>query len=343
MRKFKKSVFTIAALFLSMSLCACGEVSKAAYETSEMYVTDSLYSTNGYMAESYADKYSDYSYSDSFDVASTGSDKYESNNVKADTARKLIKNYNLNVETEEFDSLVAALEERISFLGGYIQNLDTYNGGYKSGKGNRYSRITARIPVSKSEAFIDFVGNNANITSKDYDVTDVTLDYVDKESRKATYEVEQTRLLALLEKAETINEILTIESRLSEVRYQLESMESQLRTYDNLIDYSTIYISVSEVTHYTAPEPVGFGERISRSFADGLESVRDGLKEFMIDFVYALPGLVLFLIIVVVIVLILVAIIKGCKKRNSAKVAKRSKELMERAKKTAEEKASKNE
>ena len=36
-------------------------------------------------------------------------------------------------------------------------------------------------------------------------------------------------------------------NRLSEVRYQLESIESQLRTFDNRIDYSTVYLYIDEV------------------------------------------------------------------------------------------------
>ena len=69
----------------------------------------------------------------------------------------------------------------------------------------------------------------------------MTLQYVDLESHKKALTTEQDRLIELMEQAETVEDIITIEGRLSEVRYQLESMESQLRTYDNKIDYSTVY------------------------------------------------------------------------------------------------------
>ena len=64
---------------------------------------------------------------------------------------------------------------------------------------------------------------------------------------KQTYkelETEQQRLLELLETAESLDDILTIESRLTEVQYELDSKESQLRTYDNQIDYSTVYLDL---------------------------------------------------------------------------------------------------
>ena len=79
----------------------------------------------------------------------------------------------------------------------------------------------------------------------------MTLDYVDVESRKKMLETEQQRLLELLETAESLDDILTIESRLTEVQYELDSKESQLRTYDNQIDYSTVYLDIDEVVRYT--------------------------------------------------------------------------------------------
>ena len=74
---------------------------------------------------------------------------------------------------------------------------------------------------------------------------------------------EQERIWALLEKADTLEAVIALEERLSEIRYQLESMESQLKLYDNQVDYSTVSIHISEVAVYTptgsqsvgAPDP----------------------------------------------------------------------------------------
>ena len=75
------------------------------------------------------------------------------------------------------------------------------------------------------------------------------------ESRKKSLEIEQERIWQFLEKAESIDTVITLEQRLSDIRYQLESMESQLRLYDNQVDYSTVYLSISEVTAYTPVTP----------------------------------------------------------------------------------------
>ena len=100
------------------------------------------------------------------------------------------------------------------------------------------------------------------------------------ESHKKTLETEQERLMALLEQAESLEDILTLEKYLSDVRYQLERMESQLRTYDNLVDYTTVHMYITEVKELT-PEPPEEeetpGQRLVNGFMESLEDVKDGL------------------------------------------------------------------
>lgn len=243
--------------------------------------------------------------------------------------RKLIKNVNLNVETEQFDVLVPGLENRIAALGGYIEDMssysrnDHYSSDYVGTRYLRYASMTVRIPKQNLDAFLDEVGEQSNIVSRSENVTDVTLQYVDLESHKKALTTEQSRLLQLMEQAESVEDIITIESRLSEVRYQLESMESQLRTYDNKIDYSTVYLYIDEVERYTPTEEVTTGERIRTGFMDSLRGVGRGIGNFAIWFVVNLPYLAVWAVIIIVIVLIVRLIIKAAAKRRTKRAAKR--------------------
>lgn len=99
-------------------------------------------------------------------------------------------------------------------------------------RSSRCSNLTARIPENKLDAFLTEVSGQGNVTYKNESVQDVTLQYTDITSRKKTLQMEQDRLWELLEKAESIDAVIALESRLSEVRYQLESIESQLRTLE---------------------------------------------------------------------------------------------------------------
>ena len=248
--------------------------------------------------------------------------------------RKLIKRVSLDVDTNMFDELMNNLETKITSLGGYIESSNTWNGScYYQSTAARISNLTVRIPKDKLDSFVEEIGNQSNIISKEERVEDVTLQYVDMESHKSALLVEQERLLELMSQAESIDDIITIESRLSDVRYQLESMESQLRTYDNLIDYATISISISEVVRFTPQPTQTTWEKIKEGFSNNLFNIKKGIKNFCIGFIIAIPYLILWAIIIVLMFFLIRFLIKWNDKRNT-----RKKEIKERRSHQTDEK-----
>ena len=238
--------------------------------------------------------------------------------------RKLIKNVDMSVETEEYDALIPALENQVASLGGYIEEMSVSNRIYHytndmNLKNMRSAYMTARIPKENLDAFVSAVAQQSNVVRRYESVTDVTLQYVDLESHKKALSAEQDRLLELMEKAETVEDIITIEGRLSEVRYQLESMESQLRTFDNKIDYSTVNISIDEVEIYSPNETTSAWQRISVGFMNSLRGVGRGISNFVIWFIIHLPYIVVWAVIIVVIILIIRAVRRSMSKRRNVK------------------------
>lgn len=233
----------------------------------------------------------DYDYSD--EGAAPGSSAGSAGSVVPE-GRKLITTVNMDVETRQFDEAVAQLETRIAEMGGYVESMDTYNGSRYSGSaGSRHSDMTVRIPQARLREFLTAVSEVSNVVRRSESVNDVTLSYVDMESRRDVLRTEQSRLLEFLDRAETIEEIITLEERLSNVRYQLESMESQLRTLDNKVDYATVRLSVSEVRELTPVEEPTLGERISEGFMGSLRNIRDGLTELFVWFIIGSPYLLI--------------------------------------------------
>ena len=227
---------------------------------------------------------------------------------KGDTSsskRKLIKTVNMNVETQEYDALMANLERKIDELGGYIENLESYNGSNYSGQTRRNASMTIRIPQENLDGFVSAVSDLANIVRRTENVEDITLDYVDLKSHKESLQVEQERLLELLERAETLEDIITLENRLTSVRYQIESMESQLRTYDDKVDYSTVTLRIDEVQVYTPTREDTSWERMVNGLMESLENIRDGAVNFGIWFVIHSPYLLIWGVIIAVIVIVI--------------------------------------
>ncbi len=242
--------------------------------------------------------------------------------VKDSSKRKLVTTVNIAAETENFEATLGNIESKVKELGGYIESSDVYNNSNYSYSGARSASLKVRIPANKLDEFIDMVDGSNNIINKSVSVEDVTLTYVDMQSRKNSLKTEEKRLLEILESAETVEDIITIEDKLASVRYELESIESQLRSYDNMVDYSTVYLSVDEVKTYTPVEKESILTRIERGFKDNLENVKEGLEDFIVVFVSSLPQLFVLAIVVFIIVLIIKAIVKNTRKRRAKRMEK---------------------
>lgn len=230
--------------------------------------------------------------------------------------RKLIRTVNLNAETEDMDALLNKIEEQVAALEGYVENREVQSGSNYSSYRSRYANLVIRIPVSRADEFVNHVSGVSNITSSSETNQDVTLTYISTESRVKALQTEESRLLELLAKAETMADLLEIESRLTEVRYELENVTSQLRTYDNLVDYATVKLYISEVQKLTPVEEETFWQRVSGGFVESLEDLRDSFEEMAVWILVKLPYLLLMAVLVAV---VLVAVKLKRKKRKNQK------------------------
>ena len=208
----------------------------------------------------------------------------------AQSDRKLIRTVSMDAETENYDTLITALEEKLTALGGYTESRQT--GTY--GSTRRWSSMTIRIPADNLSAFVTHVSKNANVLSTSEETKDVTLQYVDTESKITALETEQARLLELLAGAQNLSEILEIEARLSDVTYELERYASQKRSYDNQITYATVRLTVEEVEVLTPVEEPSVFDRIRTGFTSSLHGVSDGLVNLFVLLIAGSPYLLVY-------------------------------------------------
>lgn len=216
-----------------------------------------------------------------------------------DPNAKLIRTVYIDAQTKQYEELVNALDAKITALGGYIESRDAYNGSEYRNYRNRYCNMVIRIPAENLDAFITHVNENFNVTNTSESVENVTLEYADTASRVEALEVEQTRLLELLEKAESLEDILKIEERLSEVRYELTSYASRLRVMDNQVTYATVHLNINEVEVLTPVEDPTVWERISSGFSSSLEDVTEGAVDVFVWIVSESPVLLVWAVVIV--------------------------------------------
>lgn len=227
--------------------------------------------------------------------------------------RKWIITVNMDAETNDLDALMTSLDARITAMNGYVEDQTTYNGSSNSSRRYRYADLTIRIPAEDVNAFTEEVAGIANVVSKNLSREDITLTYVATESKITALETEEARLLELLAQAETMSDLLEIEARLSDVRYELESYSSRLRLYDNQVDYATIHLYISEVQEYTPVAEKTTWERIRDGFVSSLKGLKEGAVDILVWVLANSPYIVVWGVIIACLILVVKKLRKGRK------------------------------
>ena len=215
----------------------------------------------------------------------------------APVTKKLVKTARMSGETKDYDNFMSWLSLQVNSLNGYVENMnedtsrhyssrlyyadynsydwyeDDADDGYYM---TRYANMTVRIPADSLDAFMNLVGAQCNVTSRSSSVEDITLTYVDVESRIKALETQREKIMEFMETAEDMADLITLESRLSEINWQLDSAMSQRNVMDNQVDYATLSLYVDEVLDFTDMSglPKSYGERLAAAFTKGLRDIK---------------------------------------------------------------------
>lgn len=314
---------------LAFSLSACSATSNTATSTDTLYMPS--------VAESYSDDYysysNDYSYPDAemaiMEEMGTDTSKLVSSGagltsvVAAPTAisfaEKIIYSAYASVETILFEDAVAALNDMITQYDAfveysYITGAD-YRSTYYGYNPMRNANYTIRVPRENYSALTNSLSTLGNVTNTSSNAENVTEHYTDVDARLKVYLTEESRLLIMLEKADNIEDMITIESKLSEVRYDIERLTATLRDLDNRVNYSTVTVDLREVEELTQPQPVHrtYGQQIADGFKESMRAVGNFFKNLAKAFIVNLPVLLLIAVVVVIALLILRRVIRRLK------------------------------
>lgn len=333
----KKRIFALTGILLALLLVLAGCGSRAANDSpgvagygsyngkNESFSTGGLYDTESPMP--------------SPGEPATG----ENSGAALTTDRKLIQTAWMELESRDYAQALAALDQMVTDCGGYIESRSEQGGSLYSSRYNaRYASITARIPADKLEAAMGMAGELCNVVSRSTDVADVTESYTDTEARLKTLRLQEERLLEILSKATELSDVLELESRLSDVRYQIESYEATLRSYDSRVSYSTLHITLQEVVEYSIinDPPQTLGQRLSDGFKDSMRMVKNSAENALVWLVTYLPLVLLWAVILAVVVWLVLRLVRRAQKAGKLpKVSRKGKPQAEApAEQTAEEK-----
>ncbi|MCM1149874.1 MAG: DUF4349 domain-containing protein, partial [Butyricicoccus sp.] len=226
---------------------------------------------------------------------------------------KLIYTADINLQTTEFDEATAGLSRLVNEMGGYFENSSVNN--YSSYRSGNY---TVRVPAKSFDAFCAQVGQLCQMTYISRSAEDVSESYYDLESRLATQQTKLARLQELLEKAESMEDIITIESAISDTELNIEWLTGDLRHYDSLVGYSTVYISLDEVYRLDDVEQpaIGFGAKMAEALKNGCSTFVWSLQNLLLAVAYNWVGWLIFLVIAAAAAVVIVRAVRRRRKKR---------------------------
>lgn len=255
-----------------------------------------------------------YSSKGDFNVESVAVDtasEVETNNDATMSGAKLIRNVYIDMETTDLDKVVEEMKGRTSKYGGYIQNIQVYN--YTN---SRDYNLDIRIPYAQVDTFLDGIEEYGVISSINDSTRDITLTYAGIETRLENLNTQHKRLLELLEGAESLTDIITLEERLSDVETELDTYSLEIKNYDNLINYSTISMRISEYDYVSSHVDKSVIGRIKSGMSDNLHNIKEGFFDIVVWFVVHIPNIIIAVACIAIIVFVFKKIRKHFPKRK---------------------------
>ena len=181
----------------------------------------------------------------------------------------------------------------------------------KSQTAENYAQIVLRVKSERLNAFLDSLSEVGQVEGTQVSSDDISLSYYDTTLKKQTLENEYKRLNELLNSADNISDILTINKRLAEIESELQRLQNKLNSYDSLIEYSSLTISIYKKGE--APKKATFGDKVSSAYSvSGI--IAEGFGIFLITILPYLAG-------GAVLAVAIVFITKAAKKKKQEKIS----------------------
>ncbi len=295
---------------------------------------------NGFASNNYAMAEEEIAMEDGYDVTKNQEQsKTQSPDNMTLLEEKLVYHCNLEIETLDYAATMTSVKETISKYGGIIQSesesdsgYEWYYENYRKTSGTMHNYLEVRIPSKDYNNFLSELDGVGKVISKSTSVDNISQQYYDTTAQIEALQIQEKNLLAMLEKCETIEDMITVEQRLSEVQYELNNLQTTRRYMDMDVAYSYVNIGITEVMEYRQDsEPVKKNTFVDR-LKNTIVSTGRGFLSFLEGLLFLIIRMAPYLIILVVIALLFPGekISLFMEKRRSKKAAENAQRVLVR-------------
>jgi hypothetical protein len=186
----------------------------------------------------------------------------------------------LTILVKDFDASQTRLQEILKRHGGYVGEMTT---SAPEGADRRLS-ATLRVPADQLDAAIAEVKQLGRVESESQSGEEVTSQYIDLQARLTNARNTELRLTELLRRQTgKLDEVVTVEEKVSDVREQIERMEAEQKNLSQRVDFGTLSVSFSE-EHKSQLQvmPPSVGTQFHNAAVEGYRSVADGIVSLLV-------------------------------------------------------------
>ena len=295
MKTTRTTIALALALSLALPLAACGSSSYSADEkgTGSGYASSGSYEAPAAAEEGYSGETAELAEVETDGLVPMGVtlDLTAQSTPGATDAQKLVYTASVAVDTTDYQATVSALRDLMAATGSFAEYEDEW---IRDSYGCHALDITVRVPAEHYNELMDGIdGIGGTVTNRTSSVTNITRTYNDNEAIIEGLEVQEQRLLEMMGQAETVEDMLLVEERLSEVQTQLNRARTSRASMDADVSLSTVNVRINEVRIETTTGDTGYGTRVVRAFADMWDGFVEGVGDFFIGLIYAIPAIVI--------------------------------------------------
>lgn len=255
-------------------------------------------------------------------------------NIEADMTlveEKLVYYCDLNIETKTYSETYDSIKALIVQYGGLVQSesqsdnaYDWYCSTYRDASASLKTHISCRIPSKNYDEFVNGISNldteNNKIKSKSTRIENISQEYYDNKTQIEALEIQEARLLEMMEQAETIEDMITVEDRLTTVQSKLNRLNTKLVYMDMDVAYSYVNISLNEVKEYTYEfEETTFFSRMWNEIVDAWELTGELFEGLLSTIFHLIPILLLVVLPIILVFILLIKIVIALIKRADKK------------------------
>ena len=240
-------------------------------------------------------------------------------------ADKIIYTVFTDIETMNFDETINGVHALITAYDAFIESSSVsgvnYAAQFHGWNDFRNARFTIRVPNQHLDVVTNRLEDIGNVTHESTDAMNITSQFVDTQSRLNSLLIQEERLLEMLAEAQDVPDLIMIEERISDVRFQIESLTTTINTWQSQIDFSTLHLNIWEVEQFTERQEIH--RTYWQQIGDGLASTVRGIGRFFMNLfmwiIVSAPVIIIVLIVLVVVAIIVRAKIRKYIKNKKAK------------------------